>query len=601
MKTPKDDLRYDPNEGYPRRPFPDPSTRTVKGPKIHQILSLLRASGVPDMLRDMMKTRPGPPGYPVELVLLGLCLSAYYDGSGLIADGWRILTYGTEPTVRAELGIPHADIEDPDACYNLSHRVYTAWAALTDVLDPAPHDRHSRPTLEEEESLFRAWEDPANEDVVRRLDEIANRIVLTPVAMAFAKGIMKHWPGHLAVDGTSLPTFGEPATSTRGSYEVSAGFHHKGGENGTLEFAYTLHLLVTGHANPNDAGRYPQLCAGLAVDTPNKRTGANCTRLCTAFGRMTPLRGYFAGDRAYTIALPENWTVPLRKAGWIPVFDFTKNQVNATGYHHGAITRAGRLFCPKTPPELFSVYVELASADSGPEYDALQPALDAIEPYALLRKSTPDGDGYERYACPSPPLNCAWAAARPDDVAAERHRTGKRPLKRQGKKPPPPPPFVDLDNLRQRLSHPAARPTVDAGSTPFAHRPLVCRQTSVTVPPDVMARERQELHWRKGPWTVAYGALRNHIEGKNSGIKSEKSRLGDRKARQARGRVAQTLLAAISIAMENLRRIEKFLQAAREPQKLIADLDGADLPQPYPDSRYPMALAGQMYGTSRGP
>ncbi|MFJ9721111.1 hypothetical protein ACIRPQ_35205, partial [Streptomyces sp. NPDC101213] len=67
---------------------------------------------------------------------------------------------------------------------------------------------------------------------------------------------------------------------------------------------------------------------------------------------MTRVRGFAAADRAYIKLHPQDFHRPLHALGFMPVLDLTKDQAGFEGHHQGAIAKAGRLFCPRTPRPL---------------------------------------------------------------------------------------------------------------------------------------------------------------------------------------------------------------------------------------------------------
>ena len=152
-------------------------------------------------------------------------------------------------------GVPTCDIEDQDAVNALYNRFHRAWSRLVRILDPVPHERRSRLPRAEGRRVAAAWNGPAGEPALRRLEELANKLVTTPVRIAFAKGLMRHWHGDIAIDTTTVPSWARPHTRRRSSLEASANRHYKGG--GDKEFGYSATLAIAAHADPARAGRYP--------------------------------------------------------------------------------------------------------------------------------------------------------------------------------------------------------------------------------------------------------------------------------------------------------------------------------------------------------
>ncbi|MGW2407201.1 hypothetical protein ACWCXK_22030 [Streptomyces sp. NPDC001739] len=549
--------------------------------RVRKLYLLLQRSGVLEAAEGLFAPLPGPRGYPIRLVLLGLACACYEKASTNLDDAFETITFGTSKNLRHDLAIPTCDIEDQDAVNALYNRFHRAWSRLVKLLDAVPHERRSRLPRSEGCRIAAAWNGPTGEPVLRRLEELANRLVTTPVRTAFAKRLMRHWHGDIAIDTTAVPSWARPHTRKRSSLEASANWHYKGG--GGREFGYSATLAVAAHADPTRAGHYPQLIMGMVLHTPEKEMGRHAWYVSAVLSQLTQVRGFAAADRAYTKLHPKDFHQPMRALGFMPVLDFSKTQVGVETYHQGAIATVGRLFCPRTPRRLLDLYQQVRGAKNERERLPLREQLKQIEPYALVRKATTDERGNERYSCPAAKLNCSWAR--------EREQRGP------GNKPPVQA-IIEVDSPRARASHPAARPTVEVPNIPFGERPKCCDQSSVTVQAHVMPRMRQELPWQTTSWALAYQSLRSHVEGGNGRLKSVDAALHAREKRQPRGRVAQTLLAAITVMVENVIELERFLRASKERASTALDLPADETLAPYPTPQKPPALTGTVINRS---
>ncbi|MGW2084162.1 hypothetical protein [Streptomyces sp. NPDC001880] len=97
-----------------------------------------------------------------------------------------------------------------------------------------------------------------------------------------------------------------------------------------------------------------------------------------------------------------------------------------------------------------------------------------------------------------------------------------------------------------------------------------------------MPKLRQDLPWGRAAWQRAHRSLRSHVEGLNGRAKNVETFLHSREKRQSRGRVAQTLLSAVQLMVENLRTIESFLRDQRlwkEENYTLRDIP--ETPDPY--------------------
>ncbi|MFT2018780.1 hypothetical protein ACMA1D_23495 [Streptomyces sp. 796.1] len=93
---------------------------------------------------------------------------------------------------------------------------------------------------------------------------------------------------------------------------------------------------------------------------------------------------------------------------------------------------------------------------------------------------------------------------------------------------------------------------------------------------------RQELPWQTPSWALAYQTLRAHIEGGNGRLNSVDAALHAREKRQPRGRVAQTLLAAIVVMVENIIELERYLIASKKSPVTGLSLEPSESLTPYP-------------------
>jgi hypothetical protein len=540
-----------------RRPMPSPHPSKINDRHVRQIIDLVRASGVLDELAPLEAARPGPRGLPAQTVLVGLLLAAREKRSTNVDDAWECMQFGLRKPWLKYFGLKKVDVTDIDATRASAKRFYDAWSRITTLLDPARHDRRTRMLRHATEPYRRAWTHPKGQDVTPVLSRIANRLVLTPVRIAIARGLMDGWDGDLSVDATAVATWAKRATKRHASLEVSAGWHVSGG--GDKTFGYSATLLVAGHSDPELAGRYPQLCMGMAVHAPSKEIGQQAVRLLEIVQHLWPVKGFLAGDLAYSDAKVENFHAPVRALGYRLVLDYKTTMVKKDkDAVEGTIAIAGELLCPHTPQRIINGYHKMSAAKGSIEREELLPRMLDADPYVLPLKQSADERGLERRQCPaagtSPRVSCPWAQER-DTTAARNRRHRGRP-----QRPTWTSHTVDLDNPRARRAHPGARPTVRPPDRPAHRRPAICQQSTITVPTDNMSKLRQDLPWGRAAWQRTFRSLRSHVEGLNGRAKNVETFLHSRERRQSRGRVAQTLLAAVQLMVENLRSIESFLR-----------------------------------------
>ncbi|MEU9782168.1 hypothetical protein AB0H92_14550 [Streptomyces phaeochromogenes] len=221
----------------------------------------------------------------------------------------------------------------------------------------------------------------------------------------------------------------------------------------------------------------------MAVHAPSKEIGQQAVRLLEIVQHLWPVKGFIAGDLAYSGAKVENFHAPVRALGYRLVLDYKTTMVKKDkDAVAGTIAIAGELLCPHTPQRIINGYHKMSAAKGSAEREELLPRMLDADPYVLPLKQSADERGLERRQCPAagtnPRVNCPWAQERDTTAARNRRHRG------QPQRPTRTSHTVDLDNPRARRAHPGARPyarrTVrHTGAPPSASSPRSpCRPTS---------------------------------------------------------------------------------------------------------------------------
>ena len=194
--------------------------------------------------------------------------------------------------------------------------------------------------------------------------------------------------------------------------------------------------------------------------------------------------GHLAGDRAYTEAKAENFQLPARALGYKVVLDYKEDQLGIQGSYDGMLLVERAWYCPCIPDVLITANIDFdAGVIDEPTYRA---RLAERWGYLIIPKAGVDEGGHIRLRCP---------ASNPNPVA-------QCELK---------PAYVRL-STRGRVRIPVKRDVA-------AHRPKICTQQSITLPPEIGAKYAQELLYRSDRWRAVYSTLRNCIEGYNGYVK----------------------------------------------------------------------------------
>ena len=319
--------------------------------------------------------------------------------------------------------------------------------------------------------------------------------------------------GCTGLDATPVPLFsrgpskraGLSASDPDGGWYVREGDHreHEDDKGKPLrKLAWALEATIAVTARPPGAPpAHPNLATGLAMARPGEDPGGTGARVLASVAARGHKPGWLGYDRACTAALPDRFHLPARALGYRPVMDYRADQLGIQANSQGAMLVEGGWYCPALPEPLITATTGLRdhTTDRG-TYDS---QIAARAPYQLKRKDGPDIDGYQRLSCPAlgthPGLIC--------------------PLREASLSP---------RDGRPKVLHPPQEP------------PKLCRQTAITIAPDVGARYRQDLPYASPAWHQCYAALRNTIEGLNGYAKDPAHQaLAQPARRRVRGIAAQ--------------------------------------------------------------
>ncbi len=224
--------------------------------------------------------------------------------------------------------------------------------------------------------------------------------------------------------------------------------------------------------------------------------------------------------------------LPARALGYQPVMDYRDDQLGIQANTSGAILVEGTWYCPALPRPLITATTRLRNhVITGDLYDQ---QIAARCPYQLKRKDGPDTDGYQRLSCPATGTHSRLIC--PLRAASLTPRDGRAKVLQ----PPPEP-------------------------------PRICRQTAITIAPDVGARYRQDLPYGSPAWHARYTTLRNTIEGLNGYAKDPAHQaLAQPARRRVRGIAAQSLFTALLLAAANIRKIRAWRALTASSKASIA-------------------------------
>jgi len=198
--------------------------------------------------------------------------------------------------------------------------------------------------------------------------------------------------------------------------------------------------------------------------------------------------------------------------------DYKVTELGYQANSQGAVLVDGTWYCPAMPEVLVGANADHRAGTT--DEVTWRARIEARAPWHLVRKQGPDHDGYERWGCPAigghPKLCCPLRA--PDRALGQ---------------------------------VPVLFPPEDP--------PKICRQTAVTIAPDVGARHRQDLAFGSKEWARTYATYRNTIEGQNGFMKdTAHEALAQPGRRRVRGIAAKSLFCGLLAMAANLRKIAAF-------------------------------------------
>jgi hypothetical protein len=496
-------------------------------------LALIDRSGVADWLEAELEARQQRPGRPralrVAALLSALVLLATDDRPLHLNAATDVLFCRLSEQAKATLGI-RAAATDRRSFLARYRQVRYLFSAVSAVMDPSGLLKNHR--IKEDAFMARCTTMSTEEVGLARarLESFMGNLLAASVQehcgevprLALAYGL----------DATPIPLFsrgpsrraGLCASDPDGGWYVRDGDHreredHKGRPRSRVAWALEATVATTASAVPGTVGSFPNLVVGLALGRPGTDPGGTAVRVLAGVLSRGCVPGPLGVDRAYSGALSTGFHLPVRAMGFDPVVDYRIDQLGRQANSHGAVMVEGTWYCPSMPEVLANATIDLrAGSIDGATYQA---RIAARVDYALRRKSGPDADGYERFMCPAggdrPKLRCAL-------------RT----------------PSLEVLGRRTVLA-----PPIDP--------PALCRQSAITIAPDVGARYAQSLAFGSEQWARNYATLRNTIEGWNGFAKDPAHEaLAQPARRRVRGIAAQGILITFLYVAANLRKIDTY-------------------------------------------
>jgi hypothetical protein len=472
--------------------------------------------------------RPRP--LPVRAVLAALLCLALDDRPLFLTEATRLLFCELPEPSRRLLGVP-GTVTTQRAFLAACRRVRYCFHAVCSVIDPSPLPENRRLTQEDLARRTRPIT-PARAQAARdRLEAFINGLLEASICVLTGEE-RAAYDGCTGLDATPVPLFsrgpskraGLCASDPDGGWYVREGDHREREDDKgkpLRKIAWALEATIATTARPPGAPpAHPNLAIGLALTRPGEDPGGTGARVLASIAARGHKTGWLGYDRAYTQAVPERFHLPARALGYSPVMDYRSDQLGIQANTQGALLVEGTWYCPALPGPLITATTELRGhAITRELYDQ---QITARACYQLKRKDGPDADGYQRLSCPAtgshPGLIC--------------------PLRKTSLSP---------RDGRPKILQPPQEP------------PRLCRQTAITIAPDIGARYRQDLPYGSPAWHARYATLRNTIEGLNGYAKDPAHQaLAQPGRRRIRGIAACSLFTALLLIAANIRKIRAW-------------------------------------------
>jgi hypothetical protein len=492
---------------------------------------LIDRSGRAPLIEAALAHRTGRPRpLPARAVLTALLCLALDDRPLFLTEATRLLFQQMSGSSRKLLGVP-GTASGERAFLAAYRRVRYCFGAICSVMDPSPLPKNRR--LSEQDLTARTRPmTPAQAQAARgRLEAFANSLIEASISVLTGEE-RAAFDGCTGLDATPAPLFsrgpsrraGLCASDPDGGWYIREGDHREREDDKgkpLRKIAWALEATIATTARPpGTLPGCPNLAAGLALTRPGEDPGGTGARVLASVAARGHKTGWLGYDRAYTQAFPGRFHLPARALGYKPVMDYRDDQLGIQANTGGAVLVEGTWYCPALPGPLITATTRLR--DHAITRDLYDQQIAARACYQLKRKDGPDADGYQRLSCP----------------AAGSHPGLMCPLRRASLSP---------RDGRPKVLQPPAEP------------PRLCRQTAITIAPDIGARYRQDLPYGSPAWHQCYATLRNTIEGLNGYVKDPAHQaLAQPGRRRVRGIAPQSVFTALLLMAANIRKIRAW-------------------------------------------
>ena len=458
------------------------------------------------------------------------------------------------------------------------------------VVDPSEYDQPRSRAKVDVETLRRPITAEQRLEAQARLDWVVLQLTTLPVK-GMPRWLRRQWTGDTAVDDTHVPLASRRNTADRNAWDVDGGQYirskatgdrhapkTKGGKGAQVmkitksEYSLDLALVVACDASEGNRSYFPTIALGLAAHRPATDPAGHAKRVFEVLDQAGVTKRHLAADRLYPHQGGAAWHTFLLEKGWGPVFDYRVDTLGRQGVAKGgALLVNGQFCCPMAPDAAIDAVADLRAGRI--DHRTYEARMAQLELHRMHNKEGEDANGTVRVACPAsgpaPKVRCPLRedSLKPNVIRQPDGSDGDTRT------------LVQL--LPTRLAEVARDEALGMGKSEkdaaaLARKadgtlPKCCTQDSVSVRREVLAKHRQPLVYgsreHKSVYRNARNA-RNAREGFHGFAKDPaEENVASPGLRRKRGLAAQSIYAAIGMAVAGIRKIVSFLEHMREDEQ----------------------------------
>ena len=563
-------------------------------------------------------TKAGRPrDITVEAILVAWFMGKFTKQSFSHTETARFLLSTLNDEQRTSLGVPLVQ-RDPTAAPMtvdqrtrldkdaVARRICRLSMQMDDLINPSEYNQpRSRIDVAQKKTLRRTDVTPKElASAQARLDWVTLQIASLPIKM-MPRWLRRQYKGDCCIDDTPLRLASRKQTD-RVAWDITGGLYirtkptndkdakktktkGKGKDKGKVKYkeiiksfqAHDAALVIACDATEGPKQYFPAIPIGVTLHAAATDPAGNSKRVFDLLATTGIAKRHLGADRLYPWQLPSKFHLPLIEHGWGLVFDYRIDTLGRQGYAPGGpLLIEGQFHCPMTP----DAAIEATRDRRNKEIDrATYKARMAVRAaHRMHEKGKPDHNGTIRVGCPatgtSPKVRCPLAEeslkphviTQPDgsrgdtrllvellptrfkDAAADEAKaTAEAQAQEQG---------AD-DSKIEAAGQAAAQAARTDGNIP-----RVCGGT-VSVKRETLVKHRQPMIYGSDEHKFTLRAVRNSQEGFHGFAKDDaQEAIGAPGLRRKRGLPAQSLFAAIGLAVAAIRKIVSFLSHMQQDE-----------------------------------